>query len=150
MVKSIIDSTVIQWLAGDYSGVQSLTYEARKEWFKNNPIDKLGVPVLCCVTNALPEGFIFEDLASYMRENFGSVDNDGMVVSQDAVLPGSDFVYIEGVSHLASVLNDGLNCDLLPSVALEALIYMALKPKKAKSEAADSIRKAAASASAHL
>lgn len=141
---------MIRWLAGDYSGVKSLTYESRKEWFKNNPVDKLGVPVLCCVTNAMPTGLIFEDLASYVRSSFGDIDNDGLVVSQDAVLPNSDFVYIEGVSHLASVINDSLNCELLPSVALEALTYMALRPKKAKEEAVEQLRDTAKSSAAHL
>lgn len=122
-------------MAGDYSGVQSLTYEARKEWFKRNPVETIPIPVLCCVTNTKAEGLIFEDLASYVRNSFNEADNDGLVVSQDAVLPGSDFVYIEGVSHLASVFNESINCDLLPSVALEALTYMALRPNKARRDA---------------
>lgn len=122
-------------MAGDYSGLKSLTYESRREWFKNNPVEKIPIPILCCVTNTKPEGLLFEDLASYVRLAFGAADNDGLVVSQDAVLPGSDFVYVEGVSHLASVFNESINCDLLPSVALESLTYMALRPKKAKREA---------------
>lgn len=126
---------IIRWMAGDYSGVRSLTYESRREWFKKNPVDKIAVPVLCCVTNTRAEGLLFEDLASYVRNTFGEADNDGLVVSQDAVLPGSDFVYVEGVSHLASVFNESINCDLLPSVALEALTYMALRPNKSKKEA---------------
>lgn len=126
---------IIKWMAGDYSGVKSLTYESRREWFQNNPVEKIPIPVLCCVTNTKAQGLLFEDLASYVRLTFGEADNDGLVVSQDAVLPGSDFVYIEGVSHLASVFNEHINCDLLPSVALEALTYMALRPRKAKREA---------------
>lgn len=126
-VKQVIDGAVIQWIAGDYSGVQCLTYEARQQWFATNPLSALPVPVLCFASSALPEGLLFEDLSRYMRDTFG-IDNDGLVAVTDAILPGSPFVLADGVSHMAPVFNETLNCLVLPSHAIEALAYMAASP----------------------
>jgi hypothetical protein len=125
---------IISFLAGDYSGMQSLTYEARREWFERNPVADLKIPVLCFASSSLPLGLLFEDLGVYMQQSFG-VPNDGLVAQLDAILPGSPFVLCDGMSHTASVLNDRVNCSILPSVVFEALAYMACQDPSAKTGA---------------
>jgi hypothetical protein len=124
----------IRFLTGDYSGVKSLTYEARREWFERNPVNELKIPVLCFASSTLPRGLLFEDLGAYMQQSFG-VPNDGLVAQLDAILPGSPFVLCDGMSHAAPVLNDRVNCLVRPSVAFEALAYMACQDPSKKSGA---------------
>ena len=122
----VVDQMLIQWMAGDYSGVQSLTYEARKEWFARTPT--VPIPVLCFASSAHPSGLIPEDLSKYMYDTFGA-ENDGLVAQADAILPGAPFVLAKGISHLAPVFNDIPHCDILPSIFIQALCYMATRKR---------------------
>jgi hypothetical protein len=124
--RMVVDQMLIQWMAGDYSGVQSLTYEARKEWFARTPT--VPIPVLCFASSAHPSGLIPEDLSKYMYDTFGA-ENDGLVAQADAILPGAPFVLAKGISHLAPVFNDIPHCDILPSIFIQALCYMATRKR---------------------
>lgn len=125
-----MDALIIQWMAGDYSGMKSLTYEARKEWFdKKMKTDQIPIPVLCFATSAMPKGDLPEELGAYINDTF-HVKNDGLVVEMDAVLPGSPFVLANGISHVAPVFNNIPYTETLPSVCIEALCYMAINNQK--------------------
>ena len=83
----------------DTKSILDLTYERRQEYFAAHPLSTYNLPTFCFVSCATKGHYsVFQSTYSYLKKQYG-VDSDGMVIDQDAVLPGQYFAKVSGVNH---------------------------------------------------
>jgi hypothetical protein len=112
-------------LGGTKESCLELKYEERKKFLAKYPMPK-GIPTVCMASN---KQSVFSPLfttSEYMKQRYG-VQNDGLVAVDDAFIPGSKTVTLQGLDHLDSTMSE-LN-PFLPyhpqdlTVALAAMVF---------------------------
>lgn len=109
---------------GDVNAIVDLSYESRRAFLAQNPLDTSKVKTLAYRTQA--QGGLMGLVISFLKSTY-DVDSDGLVPVLDAAIPGADDVYISGVDHGSSVglalgEKDGVD---KPADITQALICMA-------------------------
>ena len=112
-------------LGGTKASCLELKYEERQKFLAKYPMPK-GIPTVCMASN---KQSVFSPLfttSEYMKQRYG-VQNDGLVAVDDAFIPGSKTVTLQGLDHLDSTVSE-LN-PFLPyhpqdlTVALAAMVF---------------------------
>lgn len=112
-------------LGGTKESCLELTYERRKEFLAKYPMPP-GIPTVCMASNKQSPISPLFSTAEYMKQRYG-VQNDGLVAENDAFIPGSRTVTLNGLDHLDSTVSE-LN-PLLPyhpqdlTVALASMVF---------------------------
>ncbi|WP_375761291.1 esterase/lipase family protein [Corallococcus exercitus] len=108
MAQDLLDNPLVRYgvggaveaLGGSIQAGEDLTYDSRKEFLKKHPMPA-GIPTVSMAsTTANPTSPLFA-MQEYMHQRYG-VKSDGLVLPQDAFIPGSKSVTLSGLDHLDS------------------------------------------------
>ncbi len=116
---------IIVWLGDNPEAVRNLTYADRRAFVTAHPHPQ-EVPTLCLASSRSDWRSIFAAPAGYLRERYHQ-DSDGMVVPDDAVIPGARWVELDDMDHGESVLTGvrGFN-NYEPGDVTQVLVALAL------------------------
>ncbi|NBD11683.1 MULTISPECIES: alpha/beta fold hydrolase [Corallococcus] len=108
MAQDLLDNPLVRYgvggaieaLGGSIQAGEDLTYDSRKKFLAEHPMPA-GIPAVCMAsTTANPTSPLFA-AEEYMQQRYG-VKSDGLVLPQDAFIPGSKSVTLQGLDHLDS------------------------------------------------
>lgn len=113
--------------AQEGNALKDLTYEERRQFYQCYPLTQLDVPMLnfatSCDANDLT---LLTELYNYMADHYSHL-NDGMVLKDDAIIPGYPFVHLEGVTHLGPVFGRIAGSKYLPGDITISLLKILLE-----------------------
>ena len=101
LLADLLQDTIV-WLGDDPEAVGNLTYQDRRAFVSAHPHPQ-EVPTLCLASSRSDWHSIFAAPAGYLRERYDQA-SDGMVVPDDAVIPGARWVELDDMDHGESVL----------------------------------------------
>lgn len=128
LVKFMLGGAV-EVLGGSIDAGEDLTYEARQEFLEKYPLPE-GIPTVSMASTTFKPTSPLFALQEYMQQRYG-IKSDGLVVPQDAFIPGSKAVTIHGMDHLEStVTNPNPFKPYKPADITLALVSMALQMPK--------------------
>ena len=102
---------LVDLIGGDSAAVADMTLDVRAEYMRAHADFFSGLPaqikILSFAAWKKNSGFFrwdtdFKPIRDFML-NFDGMENDGLVPWKSAIFPGSDFVALEGVDHVAAV-----------------------------------------------
>ncbi|MGE6760654.1 esterase/lipase family protein [Corallococcus interemptor] len=108
MAQDLLDNPLVRYgvggaveaLGGSIQAGEDLTYDSRKAFLAKHPMPE-GIPTVSMAsTTANPTSPLFL-MEEYMQQRYG-VKSDGLVLPQDAFIPGSKSVTLSGLDHLDS------------------------------------------------
>jgi triacylglycerol lipase len=108
MAQDLLDNPLVRYgvggaieaIGGSVQAGEDLTYDSRKKFLAEHPMPA-GIPAVCMAsTTANPTSPLFAT-EEYMKARYG-IQSDGLVVPQDAFIPGSKSVTLHGLDHLDS------------------------------------------------
>jgi triacylglycerol lipase len=113
---------------GNPAAIADLTFDARRAFITAHPLPE--VPVVSLATSLPPKlGQVLMGSSKYMLDRY-ELPSDGLVVPDDAVVPGSRVVRLDNMSHAEPVL--GAKFGRYRSWATtEALVFLALTSEEA-------------------
>jgi hypothetical protein len=116
---------IIVWLGDNPEAVGNLTYADRRAFVTAHPYPE-EVPALCLASSRSDWRSIFAAPAGYLRERYHQA-SDGMVIPDDAVIPGARWVELDDMDHAESVLAGvrGFN-NYQPGDVTQVLVALAL------------------------
>lgn len=136
LVLGSIFADDIKWLLEELGGsekvLESLSVDKRKIYLKVNRVEIASivkmVPLISFASWKEDVGLEIDTLLEPSRDLMSVLgyDSDGVVDVESQILPGSDFVKIEGVDHIASVMSYGL-IDFDRKSSLQKLLKLLLK-----------------------
>ena len=106
MAQDLLDNPLVRYgvggaveaLGGSIQAGEDLTYDSRKEFLAKHPMPE-GIPTVSMAsTTANPTSPLFA-MQEYMHQRYG-VKSDGLVLPQDAFIPGSKSVTLQGLDHM--------------------------------------------------
>ncbi|MBN1210364.1 MAG: alpha/beta fold hydrolase [Myxococcaceae bacterium] len=137
MAQDMLDNPLIRYglggaveaLGGSIQAGEDLTYDSRKKFLEKYPLPA-GIPTVSMAsTTANPLSPLFAT-QEYMQQRYG-IKSDGLVVPQDAFIPGSKAVTLHGMDHLESTMtNPNPFKPYKPESMTLALVSMALQMPK--------------------
>jgi triacylglycerol lipase len=108
MAQDLLDNPLVRYgvggaveaIGGSVQAGEDLTYNSRMKFLAEHPMPK-GIPTVCMAsTTSNPTSPLFAT-EEYMQQRYG-VKSDGLVLPQDAFIPGSKSVTLHGLDHLDS------------------------------------------------
>ena len=129
------NSTLLGWVSraikglfkGDTRALTDLTYNARQDFVEKHPYAADRVPTVSFATTGGPAFSPTAPSAYYMNRQYG-LESDGLVPSQDAIVPGSDLVTQDNLDHSGPVMAPfGSGKADAPADITQALITLALR-----------------------
>lgn len=108
MAQDLLDNPLVRYgvggaveaIGGSVQAGEDLTYDSRKKFLAEHPMPA-GIPAVCMAsTTSNPTSPLFAT-EEYMQQRYG-VKSDGLVLPQDAFIPGSKSVTLHGLDHLDS------------------------------------------------
>lgn len=108
MAQDLLDNPLVRYgvggaveaIGGSVQAGEDLTYDSRKKFLAEHPMPS-GIPTVCMAsTTSNPTSPLFAT-EEYMQQRYG-VKSDGLVLPQDAFIPGSKSVTLSGLDHLDS------------------------------------------------
>lgn len=124
--RQLVRTVVKGVLRGSPDAVIDLTYAKREAFVAAHPLPP-AVPVLSIATSRAPTlGQMLQPTMTYMLKHY-DLASDGLVVPDDAVVPGSRVVRLTDMSHPESVLRGPAGHYAAGAVA-EAAVELALQP----------------------
>lgn len=102
--SSTVRNFIAQMLeANESSALSDLTYAQRKHFFEQYPLTNLEVPLFNFATTCDVDSItLLSELYNYVSEHY-SEHNDGLVIKEDAIIPGFPHAHLHGVTHLGTV-----------------------------------------------
>lgn len=91
-------------LGGTVNSGLELTYEERQKFLAAHPMPP-GIPCVCMASSRLSPLSPLYSTAQYMSSRYG-IHSDGLVSNQDAFIPGSHTVTLDGIDHLDSTVSE--------------------------------------------
>jgi pimeloyl-ACP methyl ester carboxylesterase len=137
MAQDLLDNPLVRYglggaveaLGGSIQAGEDLTYDSRQKFLAEHPLPA-GIPAVCMAStlmNPTSPLFAFQE---YMKQRYG-IESDGLVVPQDAFIPGSKAVTLHGLDHLDSTLtNPNPFKPYKPEDLTLSLVAMALRMPK--------------------
>lgn len=117
---------VLERLGGSGDSMRDLTYAQRQKFLKAHPYPQ-DIPTVSMATSDHSLTSVFASTTNYMANRYGW-PSDGMVPTQDQIIPGSDVVHVQGVDHAeAGIDGPGPLVSHKASDLTEALIAVALQ-----------------------
>jgi hypothetical protein len=110
----------------DEASLSDLSYASRREFVRANPLPP-DVPILSLATSRNEVGSLLWLTSQYIQTRYGW-PSDGLVVRDDAIIPGSRVVVLRDMDHAEAVLVGvpGLR-NYHPAEVTEALVALALQ-----------------------
>jgi triacylglycerol lipase len=137
MAQDLLDNPLVRFglggaveaLGGSIQAGEDLTYNSRQKFLAEHPMPS-GIPTVSMAsTSANPTSPLFA-FQEYMKQRYG-IASDGLVVPQDAFIPGSKSVTLHGLDHLDSTMtNPNPFKPYKPEDLTLSLVAMALKMPK--------------------
>ncbi len=120
---------------GDPRALSDISYDSRRAFIEKHPYPA-DVPTVSLATSSSSQVSLTAAAASYVRSRYGA-KSDGLVVAQDAEIPGSNVVRLDDMDHAAAAMQGpgGLG-KYDPGDVTEALISLALTTPAAGAPAA--------------
>jgi triacylglycerol lipase len=118
-------SPALDVLGGGKQSCLDLKYEERQKFLAKYPMPK-GIPTVCMASNKQSPLSPLFATSEWMKQRYG-VQNDGLVAVDDAFIPGSKTVTLQGLDHLDSTVSE--HNPFLPyqpgdlTVALAAMVF---------------------------
>lgn len=117
---------VLERLGGSGDSMRDLTYAQRQKFLADHPYPQ-DIPTVSMATSESSLTSVFATTTNYMANRYGWA-SDGMVPTQDQIIPGSDVVHVQGVDHAEAGLDGpGPLVSHKASDLTEALIAVALQ-----------------------
>lgn len=117
---------LLERLGGSGESVRDLTYEQRQKFLAEHPYPS-DIPTISLASSEEGMASVFHTTNSYMADRYGWA-SDGVVPTQDQIVPGSDVVLVKGLDHAEAGINGpGPLVNHKASDLAEALIAMALQ-----------------------
>jgi len=117
---------VLERLGGSGDSMRDLTYAQRQKFLAEHPYPQ-DIPTVSMATSDTSLTSVFATTTNYMANRYGWA-SDGMVPTQDQIIPGSDVVHVQGVDHAeAGIDGPGPLVSHKASDLTEALIAIALQ-----------------------
>jgi hypothetical protein len=114
---------------GSPDSLRDLTYEERQRFVREHPYPS-DVPTVSLATSRVSPKSLLDPTSRYLWDRYG-YKSDGLVVDQDAEIPGSQVVRLDDMDHLESTVKGVpgiVNYD--PAHVSLALITLALETEK--------------------
>lgn len=137
MAQDLLDNPLVRFglggaveaLGGSIQAGEDLTYDSRQKFLAEHPMPA-GIPTVSMAStsfNPTSPLFAFQE---YMQQRYG-VKSDGLVLPQDAFIPGSKSVTLHGLDHLDSTMtNPNPFKPYKPQDLTLSLVAMALRMPK--------------------
>jgi triacylglycerol lipase len=118
-LSSVASSTIQSLFKGDLSAVLDLSYSNRRKFLSAHPFDTKRFPTISFVTTCHASQSMMSPMVHYIRTRH-SLLSDGCVPKDDAIIPGSDIIFVKGKNHLPSNL---FCCSILLEVWIMETLY---------------------------
>jgi hypothetical protein len=137
MAQDLLDNPLVRYglggaveaLGGSIQAGEDLTYDSRQKFLAKHPLPP-GIPTVSMASTTFKPTSPLFAFQEYMQQRYG-VKSDGLVVPQDAFIPGSKAVTIHGLDHLEStVTNPNPFKSYKPADITLGLVAMALRMPK--------------------
>lgn len=119
---------------GSPDTLRDLTYEGRREILRDHPYPVEDVPTVSLATSRVdPRSALFAP-AQYLDSRYG-YKSDGLVVVEDAMIPGSQTVVLDDMDHLESTMEGipGFR-NYRPGDVTQAMVTLALRAAAEKAQ----------------
>ncbi len=117
---------VLERLGGSGDSLRDLTYEQRQAFLAEHPYPS-DIPTVSLASSEESLKSVFVTTNRYMSDRYGWA-SDGLVPTQDQLIPGSDVVMVKGLDHAeAGIDGPGPLANHKASDLTEALIAVALQ-----------------------
>jgi triacylglycerol lipase len=137
MAQDLLDNPLVRYglggaveaLGGSIKAGEDLTYDSRQKFLAKHPLPP-GIPTVSMASTTFKPTSPLFAFQEYMQQRYG-VKSDGLVLPQDAFIPGSKAVTIHGLDHLEStVTNPNPFKSYKPADITLGLVAMALRMPK--------------------
>lgn len=137
MAQDLLDNPLVRYglggaievLGGSIQAGEDLTYDSRKAFLARYPMPE-GIPTVSLASTTFKPTSPLYPFQEYMEQRYG-VKSDGLVVPQDAFIPGSKAVTLHGLDHLESTItNPNPFKSYKPADITLSLVAMALQMPK--------------------
>jgi triacylglycerol lipase len=137
MAQDLLDNPLVRYglggaveaLGGSIQAGEDLTYNSRQKFLAKYPMPE-GIPTVSMASTTFKPTSPLFAFQEYMQQRYG-VKSDGLVVPQDAFIPGSKAVTLHGLDHLESTItNPNPFKSYKPADITLSLVAMALKMPK--------------------
>jgi pimeloyl-ACP methyl ester carboxylesterase len=116
-------------MQGDIKSLTDLSYEARKAFIEKYPYPT-DIPTVSLATSRDSRRSIVDATGRYLKDRYGA-RSDGLVVAQDAEIPGSRVVRLDNMDHAESVMEGAPGFpEHRPTPLTVALVALALQEKR--------------------
>ena len=124
-MKFLMDAVVKLGFSGNPASLADLSYPVRQAFVKAHPYPQ-DIPTVSLATSAPTGTSLVAATRDYVMGRYGA-KADGLVVQQDAEIPGSSVVRLDDMDHAASAMGGPhCLCKYKPADVTEALITLAL------------------------
>jgi hypothetical protein len=135
VAKGLADGALGGLFGGDSRAISDLTYGARQQFVGEHPYPSDTVPTVSLATSTTSQLSPLAGAGNYMRDQLG-LASDGMVPTQDEIIPGSDVVRLSNMDHAGSnMVLPGRGKADSPGDVTEALLALALRKANEMDEA---------------
>ena len=126
MFQSVIENV----FSGDSASLHDLTYQSRRDFLLQNPYPADEVPTISLATSSSSPLSVTAKASHYIEDRYGW-KSDGLVVDQDAEIPGSHVVRLQDLDHAGPTMSGvpGV-AQHEPGALTEALVALALSVPK--------------------
>ncbi len=122
----VVVRSVKRLLGGDPAAMADLTYEARKAFLKAHPFPS-DIPTVCLASARYDRKSLLGPQERYLQKRYGYA-SDGLVVRDDAIIPGAKAIVLDDMDHAESALTGVKGFpNYWPGDVTEALINVALE-----------------------
>jgi triacylglycerol lipase len=137
MAQDLLDNPLVRYglggaveaLGGSIQAGEDLTYNSRQKFLAKYPMPE-GIPTVSMASDSFKPTSPLFAFQEYMQQRYG-VKSDGLVVAQDAFIPGSKAVTVHGMDHLESTItNPNPFKSYKPADVTLSLVAMALNMPK--------------------
>lgn len=115
-------------LKGNPESLSDLSYESRQAFIKAHPYPADQIPTISLSSSCTTLASATSPAQRYMQARYG-LPSDGLVLTQDAEIPGSSVVRLQNLDHNGSVWDNSLEKAMAykPEALTQALVTLALQ-----------------------
>jgi hypothetical protein len=125
-VKGAVDRVVRTIFRGDPRALGDLTHDARRAFVTKHPYPT-DVPTISVATTAGAAPSAVGPAVAYLQTRYGA-RSDGLVAAEDAEIPGSSVVRLDGLDHACPVMvGPTTPFGYRPADVTQALVALALR-----------------------